>query len=135
MDLLLLADYANTTRDNKLNVMGIFNQIYSTTFPASHPEMFIVAKFSADPSEYGGKRHLTIKLLDEDANLIANLLERDLEIPRAQASREAEIQQILRITGLVFPKPGTYQFSILVDNDFKGSRTVRLYQITKPQGS
>jgi len=131
LDLLLIADYVNITADGKLNVMGIFNSIHSPQFPTRHSGMFLVAKLSADPSEYGAKKKLAIKLLDEDGKLIASLLEREIEIPHGKEGKVVEIRQILRLAGLVFPQPGAYQFSILVDNDRKGSQTIQLIQIPK----
>jgi len=133
LDFFLIADYANITIDGKLNVMGVFNSIHSTQFPTVHPEMYLVAKLSASPSEYGSKRKLSVKLLDEDAQLINSLLEREIEVPHGKEGRIAEIRQILRLTGLSFPKPGTYEFSILVDNDQKGIQTIRVVQISKAQ--
>ena len=113
LDLLLIADYVNTTADGKLNVMGIFNSIHSTKFPTAHPEMFLVAKLSADPSEYGTKKKLAVKLLDEGGKLMASLLEREIEIPHGKEGK-VEIRQLLKLTGLVFPQSGAYQFSLLV---------------------
>jgi len=53
MDLtyLLAADYANITRDGKLNVMGIFSIINAPGFPAVHPQMYLVAQLTAGPFE------------------------------------------------------------------------------------
>jgi len=131
LDLLLIADYVNTTADGKLNVMGIFTNIHSPEFPTAHPEMFLVAKLSADPSEYGTRKKLAIRLLDKDGKPIASLLEREIEIPSGKGDKVVAIRQILRLTGLVFPQPGTYQFSLLVDNEQKGSQTVKLIQTPK----
>jgi hypothetical protein len=49
--LFLAADYANITGDGKLNVMGIFNDIYSFNFPARHSSMHLVARLGAELSE------------------------------------------------------------------------------------
>jgi len=53
LTLFLAADYANITREGKLNVMGIFNDIYARTFPARHSSMHLVAKLGAELGEYG----------------------------------------------------------------------------------
>lgn len=66
--LFLAADYANITGDGKLNVMGIFNDIFSFNFPARHSSMHLVGKLGAELGEYGQTRNFTIKLLDEDGN-------------------------------------------------------------------
>lgn len=135
LDLLLIADYVNITADGKLNVMGIFNSIHSTEFPTAHPEMFLVAKLSADPSEYGTRKKLAIKLLDEGGKPIASLLEREIEIPHGKGDNVVAIRQLLKLTGLVFPQPGAYQFSLLIDNEQKGSQTVQLIQTPKEKKS
>src|SRR5258708_34223328 len=65
---LHIADYASVTKDDKLNVMGIFSAINAPSFPAPHPEMHVVAQLAADPAEYGRQFQVTIKLLVENAS-------------------------------------------------------------------
>jgi hypothetical protein len=36
------------------------------------------------------------------------------------------------IQDIKFPEPGTYEFVVLVDKDFKGSRAIQLIQIEQP---
>lgn len=128
MDLLVLlsADYANIAEGGKLNVMGIFRNIYSSSFPARHPEMHLIVKLRPSPAEYGQTRKITIKLMDEDGkNELVNF-SRAIEIPRPTMKQRFEINQILRLRDLVFPEPGTYQFSVLIDNDEKGTLPIEV---------
>lgn len=127
MDLLVLlsADYANIAEGGKLNVMGIFRNIRSSTFPVRHPEMHLVVKLRASPAEYGQTRKLTIKLMDDDAKEMMNF-SRDIDIPRPTGRQQLEINQILRLRDLVFLKPGSYQFSVLIDNDEKGTLPIEV---------
>lgn len=115
----LLADYANQTPEQKLNVLGIFNRIFAKAFPASHPQMFLCMRFSASPAEYGSKRTITVKLLSADAE---QLLETayEMEIP-SLAGQRVDVNYNLAMNGAVFPKADEYQFSILVDGDEKGT--------------
>ncbi len=128
MDLLVLlsADYANIAEGGKLNVMGIFRNIYSTSFPARHPEMHLIIKMRASPAEYGQTRKITIKLMDDDAKTELVNFSRNIEIPRPVGRQQPEINQILKLRDIVFPEPGTYQFSVLVDNDEKGTLPIEL---------
>ena len=52
---LLVADYANITVEQKLNVMGIFGNIGASQFSFMHPEMYLVAQLKARPAEYERK--------------------------------------------------------------------------------
>lgn len=135
MDLtvLLLADYANVAERGKLNVMGIFSMLYSETFPTRHPEMHLIVKLSASPAEYDTTRKLIIKLLNEDATQEIVNWSRDIQVPHGTGER-VEINQILRLTQLVFPTPGRYQFSVMVDNDEKGVLPLLILQ-KDPSGS
>ena len=131
MDLLTLmvADYANVAVGQKLNVMGVFNQIGAQTFPAQHPEMWVVAKLSASPAEANTTRTITVKLLNEDATEELVNFSREIEVPEGPSGRRVEINHILSIRNVVFREPGTYQFSLLVDSDEKGSLPLYILQL------
>jgi hypothetical protein len=47
VSLLLTADYASVSKDNKLNIMGIFSRIYVREFPGRHTQMFLVVQLRA----------------------------------------------------------------------------------------
>lgn len=126
MLVLLCADYANIAEGGKLNVMGIFRNIRSASFPARHPEMHLIIKLSVSPAEYGQTRKLTVKLMDDDATTELVNFSRDIEIPQTVGRQKPEINQILKLRDIMFPKPGTYQFSVLVDNDEKGTLPIEV---------
>jgi hypothetical protein len=130
MELLtfLVADYANVAEGGKLNVMGIFSNIFATNFPARHPSMFIVAKLGADLGEYGDQRTLTIKLMDADGHEIMRF-ERPIIIPQPEGGHRPEVTAILQINDIVFPYAGRYQFSLQIDKDLKGAYPLDITQI------
>ena len=129
--LLLAADYANITGDGKLNVMGIFNDINAFSFPARHPSMHLVAKLGAELGEYGQIRDFTVKLLDADGNSIMDI-SGQFEVPEGEKGRKPEVNIILDLKDVVFPKPGIYQFVILVDKDHKGDLTLYANKLEAP---
>ena len=132
LSVLLLADYANVAERGKLNVMGIFSIIYSTGFPLMWPQMHLIVKLIASPAEYGAKRKLLIKLLNEDATQEIVNWSREFQVPQGTGQR-VEINQILRLNTLVFPAPGDYQFSVMVDNDEKGVLTLHVLEQEPPR--
>jgi hypothetical protein len=134
MELLtfLAADYANIAQGGKINVMGIFRNIYATHFPARHPSMYLVVKLGADLGEYGDDRALIIKLLDADAHELMRY-ESQIKIPQPQGGQRPEVNALLQINDIVFPNPGRYQFSVQVDKDVKGTFPIDIDQINNPK--
>ncbi|KXK14562.1 MAG: hypothetical protein UZ15_CFX003003006 [Chloroflexi bacterium OLB15] len=124
--ILLVADYANETSNGKLNVMGIFTNIYASSFPTIHPQLFLVTQITASPAEYNRKFRLGIKLLDDDAmNTLANI-ETEVQVPNGQQGELIRINFMIGLANLLFPKPGTYEFCILIDNDQKATLPIQL---------
>lgn len=132
LTIFLAADYANITREGKLNVMGIFNDIYASTFPARHSSMHLVAKLGAELGEYGKTRNFTIVLLDADGSSIFDL-SGQFQVPTGGQGRKPEVNLILELKDLIFPKEGIYQFVLLVDNDHKGELTLYVNKMENPK--
>ncbi|MBI4318436.1 MAG: hypothetical protein HY675_08090 [Chloroflexi bacterium] len=125
---LLVADYANVAEGNKLNVIGVFNEIAASAFPALHPSMVIVARFSASPAEANAARKVNIKVMDDDGKLTLIDFPRDVRVDQPTPGRRKEVNVILRLQGVVFPHEGTYQVSVLVDGDEKGHAPLYVVQ-------
>ncbi|MGB3906069.1 MAG: hypothetical protein WBB22_14235, partial [Anaerolineae bacterium] len=70
MTLALLADYANVSQEGKLNIMGIFDRIFTRAFPTAHPEMRLVMRFEFGAAELGRERRLEVKTLDADGAIL-----------------------------------------------------------------
>lgn len=131
LTLFLAADYANITREGKLNVMGIFDDIYAQSFPARHTAMHLVIKLGAELGEYGQERNFTVKLLDADGNPIFDL-SGQFQVPPGGHGRKPEVNLILELKDLIFPKEGMYVFVLLVDKDQKGELSLHVNKI-EPQ--
>ncbi len=123
---LLTADYANITREGKFNVMGVFDRINASSYPATHAEMVLVMKLVASPAEYNTQRKLNVKLINADASVTVMDWSKDLSIGDSPTGEPVEINQFLTVRGLVFPAPGDYAFYVKVDNDEKGRLKVTL---------
>jgi len=127
VDTLLVADYANVTDNGKLNVMGVFRRINSSQFPTRHPEMYLIVGLSAGVAEYGVIRNLTIKLLDPDAQEMMSF-SGEIKVPKGVGWKRAEVNRIIKLRDIVFPKAGIYEFSVLIDNDEKSAISIELVQ-------
>jgi hypothetical protein len=129
--VLLAADYANITGDGKLNVMGIFRDLNAFNFPVRHSSMHLVIKLSAELGEYGDTRTLVVKLLDPDGKEIMSLTG-PAAIPNSEGGKIPEVNAILELKDIIFPKPGPYQFVVLVDKDFKGDLPIYVNKLETP---
>jgi hypothetical protein len=129
LTFLHVAEYANSTENKKLNVMGIFSNISAMQFPATHPEMYLVAQLSAKAHEYGRAFKLGIKLINEDATQEIISFQADSVVPKGEKGLPVNMNLTLRLVNTVFPAPGTYEFSVLVDGDVKGTVAIDLIQL------
>jgi hypothetical protein len=129
--LLVAADCANITADQKLNVMGVFNEIRAPSFPAKHPSFHLVVKLAAELGEYGQKRDLTVNLHDPDGQPIMSVTGQ-VEVPRPTGGVRPEINAIFNIRDVTFQRAGPHQFVVLVDKDFKGDLPINVVELPTP---
>lgn len=132
LTLLLIADYANTTADGKLNVMGIFESITAASFPATQSEMYLITRFAAGPAEYGRNFKMDVTLINEDASQELVNFAVENTVHRAQHGQDAHLNHLFRLNNVTFTAPGTYEFSVLVDNDLKGTLAVDVKSLPIP---
>ena len=129
----LLADAANVSRQGKLNILGVFDRIYGTTFPLTWPRMALVARFVASAAEYGTEKTIEIVTIDADGKRLATASGK-MTVPQGQAGRPLKINHILPLT-LTFPAPGQYSISILINGEPKAEvplEVVRREELAPP---
>lgn len=121
----VLADYASISRDGKLNIMGMFEQIGASSVPVRHPEMRLVLRMEVESAELGRDHRIEIRCMDEDGEALL-CLEADLKLEKIDMQTSVQTHKsdhILDIRGLTFKKFGGYTFSIFANNDLK--KTIR----------
>ena len=126
---ILVADYANVAQGGKLNVMGIFGIINTKACPVRQPEMYFIASLTAGAAEFGRQTTIRVELMDSSAKLKLVDYSQQTVVPTAPGGRRAEINIIVRLRDVVFPDFGAYQFSILVDNDEKGTLPIEVNKV------
>ena len=129
--LAVLADYAGVSSDNRLNILGIFEDINSRTFPATVPHIYAVLSCEADPTEYGKKFPVRVALLDADSDdneIVA--LEGLIEVARpGHQSQRVTVNQIVGLTSVQFDHPGNYRFSFSVEGEEIASVPLRANKV------
>ena len=123
-EIIALCDYALVSNDNKLSIMGIFDELRSENFPVGFLDKYLVATINGDPdTEY----KLTVEL--EKDNNRKNLL-RPI-IVNATTSPNGKNNLIIRLTNVGFKDDGNYFFKIYNGNTEIGSTRLKVIDIKK----
>ena len=128
----VLADYANITREGKLNVLGIFDVVNTSKFPVMLPTFYVVVSYSAGAAEFGTDKDVEIVLCDEDGNQLFKAKQVLNVIRPNKIGTLFTTNQIAGIVGFPFEKPGYYQFSILVNGEEKKTLSLDVNEV-KPE--
>ncbi len=116
IDLALLADAATIDASGKLNILGIFDRIGVTQFPAQHGRVTLVLRFTAGTSEIGS-HEVHIRMSDPDGAEVLSL-NGEIQLVGGRASQDGiRVPHILNLDGLVFEGPGMYSFDVKVDGE------------------
>jgi hypothetical protein len=117
--LAVAADYANVASDGKLNIMGIFQEITPSAFPAAVSQMYLVISWDAGPAEFGSHKTVRITFMGPDPGEQI-FLDQQLLVPEAPRPGErAVFHQILDIKGLPVLRSGPHAIYILSGGEEK----------------
>ena len=115
VDLALIADAATIDSSGKLSILGIFDRIGTASFPARHPHMVLVLRFSAALNE-AGTHEIAIALHDPAGNQVVGIDgEMQLGSGPAGGGGSVRVPHVLHLDGLVFPTAGQYAFDVRID--------------------
>ena len=131
--LAMLADAANVSADGKLNILGIFNALGAQSFPVVHPQMALVLRFEASRSEEGKGRQIELQLVDNDGQKMFKIGAQLMVPTGSPPGQPIRLNHILMLNNIQFPKPGDYQFSVLVGDDEKASIDLKIIEVRQPQ--
>ncbi len=130
LTLALLADYANISREGKLNIMGIFEQIHAFSFPAVHAQMQLVIRLEASPFE-AGVHDVRVGFIDEDARELF-AIPGVIHIPESRAGENLSANQIVVLNGIMLPHAGRYEFVVSVKGEELGRVPLRVLAMPQP---
>ena len=124
--LAVLADFASLTREGKLNILGIFDQVNPAQLPAVVPHAYVVVVYEAGPAEVGLTKELSIVMTDSDGTIMTRIDQSVAVSPPAYAGSRTTIHQINGLMQLTFPSAGLYQLTILINGQEEGSIPLRV---------
>ena len=121
-EIITLCDYALISREGKLSVSGIFDELRVQKFPGGISRAFFVATLrgNADTS-------YKLKISTENGKKVVNSL--DIEV---HTSLNGKNNIILELVNLGFEKEGEYKFVIYHGEDEVGSTQLKVLSAEQP---
>ena len=131
VDLAVIADAANVSQEGKLNILGVFDTIWASTFPFRHSVMVFVLRFSADFTEQGAHA-LEVRLMDADGEQLFKA-EEPLQVMGGVPGRPIRPHVVMGLNGVTFQRPGDYSFEVMMAG--RHMRSVPLHVVQAPTSS
>ena len=113
MQLLMavVCDDARVNPEGKMDIHGVFNDLYAPGFPAKQDKMVLVLVVEWD-REDEGRHRFRVDLEDEDGKPSLSV-EGHTDVDRRPPDRPPpRTRLIMPIEEAVFPRPGAYQFMV-----------------------
>ncbi len=123
-NFVLLCDYAFFSEGGKLNIIGIFKEIFTKTLPLVHTEMFVVTNIFVDVE---GHYKETIRLVDENGTNITKSLE-FIFSPR----KKTELGVVARFNNIKFKTAGNYKVQVYLNDEIAKEIPFTITQLLKP---
>ena len=114
---ILTADYASVDGvTGKLNILGVFQNIWAADFPCRHRRMYLAVLFEGEYLENRDGRQLAVALADLDGKEIIRI-EGTFAMPSNAPGIPSEHNAIFEFNDIVFQKPGDYTFFVEVSGN------------------
>jgi hypothetical protein len=120
-EIIALCDYASVSREGKLSIGGIFDELRVQKFPGGIARAFLVATINGEPDT-----HYSLDLKVENESGGKSPL-KDLSL-NAVTSPNGKNNLIIELVNLGFEKEGDYKFKIYNKDEMVGSTLLRVYK-------
>lgn len=109
--LAAIADAASLGAGDKLTVQGVFDTIFVSGFPATHPRMVLVLRLQLDHRDSTREHRVSIRLEDEHGSgLFEQTARTSVGIVPPGECPSANL--ICELTNISFAGPGRYRFLV-----------------------
>lgn len=113
--MALLCEEARTNPDGKLDIRGVFNDLFAPGFPAQQPRMVLVLGIEWDRADDG--RHKFLIDLEDPAGRPVLTLDGHTDVDRRSPEQPpARTRLIMPLEQVVFPRPGAYRCVLRLNN-------------------
>jgi hypothetical protein len=123
----VIAEDAQLRHDGRMDVHGIFHELYAPGFPAKQDRLTLVTTIEWDATERGAI-DFTVNLLDPQRAPALTINAQTQVEDQYAVHRPARTQMAIPIDGLVFPTAGTYEFQLTVGEHTQSLTPIYLIQ-------
>ncbi len=109
----VIAEDARLRHDGRMDVHGVFHELYAPGFPARQDQLTLVTTIEWDASERGAIA-FSVNLLDPDRSPVLTVNAETQVEDQYAVHRPARTQMAIPIQKLVFPRAGAYEFELTV---------------------
>ncbi|HEX6038066.1 DUF6941 family protein [Longimicrobium sp.] len=109
----VIAEDAQLRHDGRMDVHGIYHELYARGFPARQDKLTLVTTIEWDASERGDI-DFSVNLLDPGRSPVLTINAQTQVEDQYAVHRPARTQMAIPIDGIVFPVAGTYEFQLTV---------------------
>lgn len=128
----LLCDYA-ADYGGKLSVMGAFDTIMTSRFPATHSHCSIALRVLFTDAD-AGEHRLEIKLIDSDGKNLLPVIGPKFQVKLAEDVFFVSNNFVINLQGLKFDKPGQYSIDIAFDGQIVSRVPLQVIQMKSENG-
>ena len=124
LNQFVVRDYAMISKENKLSLVGIFNQVFVRQLPTTYSKIFVVGIVSGKASEV---YEVTLKLNEPTGNNI--IPEQKLKVT---IGANVETNIIAELNILRFEVAGKYEVELLLQDKTLGKREFSVVLVNPP---
>lgn len=123
--LAATADFANVTREGKLNIIGVFDRVMVPSLPFVLPMMQLILRLEVSYAERDRPHKVEITFDDPNGKRLMTMgAELRVGIPRA--GHTGITDQILALGNVRFESEGGHTFNFFIDGDLKDPLTLEV---------
>lgn len=121
------ADYSG-----KLNILGAFDTIFASSFPATHPQCAVALRLVFQRIEEGSHK-LRMNFVDADGRFVMPSIDIPVDVVFPSDTSDLVQNFIFNIQQLKFDSPGQYAIDIALDGRQEASILLRVQQQSGPR--
>lgn len=127
IEFFTLCDYATTSKEGKLSIIGIFDRMFTRQLPSTFARFFIVAILKGEPDS---EHQVTLSLTDPDGGDV--MPAKQLKIKLGAQGRSNIITDVVN---LPLKMAGDHRLQLTSDEKQLGSTTFTVTKITPQSGT
>ena len=134
LQLALVCDHAQATEDGKLDVHGVFNDLFAPAFPAMQDRLVLVLAVEWSRSD-SGRYLFRVELVDPEGKPALSVEGHTEVDARPEDRPPARTRLLLPLKKVVFPHPGAYRFRVQLKGQWFDGPALHLMQGDPPPGT